>query len=179
MDNALFVAPGPICLRLSPTKLFGLVTWQLECVRRSSHYLYLDTINSREWGLNLILREIEQANCIIFAQALSDCDRKPEFLVFSLKIASHQCRNVSAQATKAKNESYVAATFTGRTLLNTVNVRVQVNDARKHSPMIEYYLLTHTHTQLRGVMSNALALPCPSLFTITAVWFIFRPQYSK
>lgn len=72
MDNALFVAPGPICLRLSPTKLFGLITWQLDHVRRSSHYLYLDKINSREWRLNLILREIGHVNCIIFSRALSD-----------------------------------------------------------------------------------------------------------
>lgn len=55
--QCLFVSPGPICLWLSPTKLFGLIPWQRNAVWRIFHYLYRDKINSRDWRLNLISRE--------------------------------------------------------------------------------------------------------------------------
>lgn len=44
--QCLFVSPGTFCLRLSHTKLFGLISWQRNPVRCASHYLYQDKINS-------------------------------------------------------------------------------------------------------------------------------------
>lgn len=69
--QCVFVSPGPFWLRMSPTKWFGLIAWQRNPVQRSSHYLYRDEVNSREWRLNLIFeRVIWQVNCVIIAQLL-------------------------------------------------------------------------------------------------------------
>lgn len=81
--QCLFVSPGPFCLRLSPTKLFGLIPWQPNPVRRSSHYLYRDKINSWEWRLNLILREWSDKLTVLYSPSVitlsNFCDRKPFF----------------------------------------------------------------------------------------------------
>lgn len=82
--QCLFVSPRPFCLRLSPTKLFGLIPWQPNPVRRSSHYLYRDKINSWEWRLNLISREWSDKLTVLYSPSVitlsSFCDRKPVWL---------------------------------------------------------------------------------------------------
>lgn len=98
--QCLFVSRGPFCPRLSPTKLFGLISWQRNPVRRSSYYLYWDKINSRDWRLNLILREWSDKLTVLYSTSIirldGFCDRKSVF-VFFLKISSHQSRNISTK----------------------------------------------------------------------------------
>lgn len=101
--QCLFVSPGTFCLRLSHTKLFGLISWQRNPVRCTSHYLYQDKINSWEWRLNLISREWSDKLTVLFSPSVirlsSSYDRKPVF-VFFLKMSTHRSRNVSTKYNK-------------------------------------------------------------------------------